>query len=655
LEAPVPGKTEFRKFLLPWLMGLLGGALFGLAEAGRAIFASTSIQGHLAVSLLLGIGALSCALVGGAAGLLVGFALLRAGDGRRAWAAFLSGLSANLVWGITEWWLTAPPAFAVDGTFHVRGNPYLLGATLLLLVGGLVAVVWKLHAWRPMLAACALLALLLGVWTFSAMRRIPPRSAAHASSPNVLWVTLDTARADHFGAYGSGVRTPNFDRVAREGVLFRQAFAEIAVTGPSHTSMLTGTGPWTHGLLLNCLPLPDKLTTFPEVLRAEGYRTAAFVSAYVLGGEFGFARGFDVYGDDFSMLRGSRGLVLFRSIDALRRHWNPDLDVQRRGQDTVDEALDWMSRSALGGVASGKGPWLLWVHLYDPHGPYEPPPPFSEAYYAGNPKDPRHTSMEPVHDVAHYFKKSLQGVTDLNWVLAQYAGEVSYTDMQLGRLLGFLDDHALTDSTIVVVNADHGESLGDHDVWFDHGGNLYDPETHVPLAIRYPSGLVPAQVVDEPVELLDVGPTILALTGRDLPPTMEGRPLNGLLGGGQDRVFARGLCYDRVVNLRARAEGRLDRPVWRMVGLRGARSLFVRREAPAASDEYYDMESDPGQGRDLLAGPIEDTQLRELLALLKGQADRILDGMGKEARQRSEKQELSEEQAARLRALGYVD
>ena len=261
------------------------------------------------------------------------------------------------------------------------------------------------------------------------------RSPVH---PNVLLITLDTFRADRIGAH-----TPNLLKLARSGIWFRQADCAVPLTLPSHATMLTGLLPLHHGLRNNGIgSLPPKLETLATVFAGAGYRTGAFVSSFVLDRRFGLARGFETYDD------------------AIARDPNDTaatFDAERRGGETVDRALAWLQRS------DGR-PWFTWVHLYDAHAAYAPPPPFPQSY----------------------------------------DGEVAYVDAQVGRLLGAID----REKTIIVVAGDHGESLGEHDE-LTHGLLLYESTLHVPLIIAGPE-IKPNEIL-QPVSTVEVASRIAAL------------------------------------------------------------------------------------------------------------------------------------------------
>jgi arylsulfatase A-like enzyme/Tfp pilus assembly protein PilF len=298
--------------------------------------------------------------------------------------------------------------------------------------------------------------------------------------PNLLLVTLDTVRADHLGSYGHGdAVTPWLDRLAGGGLRFAQASAPAPLTLPSHTTILTGLLPPHHGLRNNGAGgLSGNTATLAAVLAAKGYRTGAFVGAFVLDRRFGLGQGFEVYDDEIPRDPGA-GAVL---------------EAERPGRDVVDRALVWLARD-------DPRPFFLWVHLYDAHAPYAPPP----AWAARHPGRP-------------------------------YDGEISEADEQVGRLLSELDRRELDQRTVVAVTADHGEGLGEHGE-LTHGLLLYEPTIHVPLLLCAPGRLRP-RVVETPVGLVDLAPTLAGLLNKTFPApakgSLDGRDLSAaLLGGGE--------------------------------------------------------------------------------------------------------------------------
>jgi len=641
LSIPAP-----RGLLVAFPAAALGGLLYGLVDTLRVVLDDTLPPQAGRALLLAGLDGLVLAGAGLLAGLVL-WLLLRGPLGRRAvdplGAGLLVGLTAPFLLDLGEAWFRAPAPFTQAPPLHANPLAFVgivLGVALLALA--LVAVPLRRGATAASLIA---LALLCGRG-FQGARKVPAGQwAPTAGAPNVLIVTMDTSRADYFGAYGrTDVQTPNFDGVAAQGIRFDNAFSQIPVTGPSHTTIMTGRAPWEHGNLLNGLPIDPKYATLAQSLRANGWRTAAFVSAYVLDGSLGFSRGFEVYDDDFGWLQGWDGTVPGRIASMAARNQDPDAGLERRGGRTVDQALAWLDANARGDV-----PFFTWVHLFDPHGPYTPPPPWDTAYYQGDPRDPAHTSMEGATNVAAYLKPSLEGITDADYILAEYAGEISYTDSQVGRLLQWLQTSGHADDTVVILVADHGESLaGDHGIWFNHGDDLYEQSTWIPWAMRLPGGAHAVAVVPDPVELTDVAPTVYALTGVAAPDTVTGHSvLNTLASQGQPhRAYARGMCFDRPVNRDLRAKGEIDKPTYRIAALRFPGTRFVDHEYGADPSEAWAIEGpDPhrSESRAPIAIPVED----ELTGLTTG----LFQGSSV-ARSQTEQ---SEDAIKKLQALGYME
>ena len=295
------------------------------------------------------------------------------------------------------------------------------------------------------------------------------RPSAQAAPHNLLLVTLDTVRADHLGCYGyHHADTPNLDVIASEGVRFLAAESPVPLTLPAHASILSGLLPVHHGLHQNGYGhLPDAVETLATRLAVGGYRTGAFIGAFVLDRRFGLTRGFDRYDDD------------------VRRDPNgpPALEAERPGREVVDRALAWLAEK-------DDRPFFAWVHLYDAHAPYNPPEPF-RTRFADRP----------------------------------YDGGIAEDDAEVGRLLTELARRGWAATTVVAVVGDHGESLGEHGE-MTHGLLIYEATLHVPLLVRVP-GLLPAgTMVETPVSLVDLAPTLAALVGRPLAPA-GGHPLDG--------------------------------------------------------------------------------------------------------------------------------
>jgi tetratricopeptide (TPR) repeat protein len=285
-------------------------------------------------------------------------------------------------------------------------------------------------------------------------------SSAQGNRPDVLLVTIDTLRADHLGCYGyKNIKTPVLDALAKEGVRFERAFSPVPLTLPAHCSILTGTYPIYHGVRDNSgfILAPDQLT-LAEILKQAGYRTAAFVGAFVVDSKFGLGQGFDFYFDRFDLSR-------FENI-------SPGY-IQRTGDEVVRETIRWLESQRSG----PRAPFFIWMHLYDPHDPYTPPEPY-RSRHKDNP----------------------------------YDGEIEFSDANLGTLIDWLRVHERYENTLVVMAGDHGESLGEHGE-SKHGFFIYNATLHVPMIIRFPHGQYAGRSVTASVSLVDLLPTILQILG----------------------------------------------------------------------------------------------------------------------------------------------
>ncbi len=419
------------------------------------------------------------------------------------------------------------------------------------------------------LVACttAVAALGLGVWL---ARRGP--SARREPGLNVLLVTVDTLRADALGAYGRrAAATPWMDRLAKDGARFADARAHNVVTLPSHASILSGLTPIGHGIRDNAgFRFPANRATLATVLRGRGYRTGAFVSAFPLDSRFGLDRGFDVYDDAYANADTEGAFVI----------------EERRGADTVARALEWMK-------AQGGGPFFAWVHVYDPHFPYDPPPSFAASF-----------ATEPYH------------------------GEVAAADAALAPLLEPLLAAGRDGRTLVALTADHGESLGEHGE-MTHGIFAYEATLRVPLVFFAPRLFRPT-VVEETARLIDVAPTILDALEAPVPPEMEGRSLLPALGG--ERLPPADHYFEAL-------SAALNRGWAPLHGIVREGAKYVDLPLP----EIYDLRADPAEGRNLAASDPQRLEiLRGALAIL-----RRADPGWKRDREAADVRE-------RLAALGYI-
>jgi choline-sulfatase len=437
-----------------------------------------------------------------------------------------------------------------------------------------------------------ILLLNLEVWCAGQSARPPHKPRALPASshrPNIILITLDTTRADRMGFLGSkrGL-TPNLDAMAHQGVAFRRAYSHVPITTASHTTILTGTYPQFNRVNDFGIPLSPRLPYLPDLLHAQGYHTGAFVGSLILdpldGTAPGFDRGFDVYDAGFHLRR--HGMDRYKS-------------VERRAGDVVNHALAWLSQLP-------NGPFFLWVHLYDAHDPYDPPPPF-KARFASQP----------------------------------YDGEIAYADSAVGKLIAEIRKHGLYDETLIAVMADHGESLGAHGE-NTHGIFLYDETLHVPLLFKLPASHAAGKRIDARVRLVDVAPTILQEAGLPVPKEMQGESLSAMMmmkpaAGHRGAETAQ---EDRS----AYAETDYPHRAFGWSSLRALRSgkyLYVR----APERELYNQTIDPDAVRNLAGGAkaVADTIAAQLDAF-RSQTSQTLVELAKP----------DAEQMQKLQALGYV-
>lgn len=399
---------------------------------------------------------------------------------------------------------------------------------------------------------------------------------------NVLLITLDTTRADRLGCYGyDKPLTPVLDRLAAESVVFDMAIAQAAVTPVSHASILTGLDPYHHGLRVLhgnvANRLAEKHETLAEVWERSGGQTAAFVSAYPVGSDFGLHQGFELFDERYQQTDGNasgdQGTV------------NTD-ESQRRADETVDAALAW-----LGADRDRNSPLLMWLHFFDPH-------------------DPR---VVPPDEVQEKFVPAGQDRRD--WLLSVYDCEVFYMDSQIGRIVEAFKAEGLWEETVVVVVGDHGEGLGQHD-WWSHG-ILYQEQIRVPLIVRVP-GMKTVRRVGPLVRTIDIMPTLLETAGVEEAnwPRMDGASLKAALKTGRTGGIL--MAYSDSVNILS--YGRQDDPAQydhkhdKLYCIMQAGYKLIFHQLKPDESEFYNLNKDPGELNNL--APSKPYQMRVFMKYL---------------------------------------
>ena len=422
-----------------------------------------------------------------------------------------------------------------------------------------------------------------------------------APPAGLVLVVVDTWRADRLSIYGGPAPVPALESLAREGAAFEAAWSHVPATAPSVATVFTSRLPHRHGVRANgLLRLRDEATTLAEVLSAAGFRTGAVVSSFVLNPRFGLAQGFASFDADF------RDSVLTKQHGGFPFQGRKYPDFEQRADEATDKALAWLRATR---AAASSTPFFLFVHYFDPHWPYAPPP----EYQAD-----RHP----------------------------YDGEVAWTDVQLGRLLAGLRELGVYDAALVAVLGDHGEILDPGPRGSRHGGRLEDAVLHVPLVVRPPGGLARGVRVSAPVGLVDLSPTLLELLGLPPEPAFEGRSFAGLLAG--DAAPPREVLPFETLYWKLEAGGG---PV--LTGARGWDLKYVRRESDGVVvEEMYDTAADPAATHNLLgagAGAVAERRAADLARLRE--AAEAAAGAGEGTSAAIPLDPAAEE---RLRSLGYL-
>jgi arylsulfatase A-like enzyme len=512
-----------------------------------------------------------------------------------------------LATGATIVWLAM---LASDASLFSPGSLARYGIAALGVTGAIALACWigsrVFHspARSALAVGVALPALLVALaWIAHRQLEYPIRrtAAPKPGLPNVLFVTIDTLRADFTGAAtGGAVATPNLDRLGAEGVRFTTAISQVPTTTPSHVSMFTSNYPFAHGAK-NGVPMRADLPTLSAELAALGYHTAAFISAYTTRSTVtGLGGSFDVYQDSlnpalpFLANDEIEPLFPYRLLDRMAGNEIPAPVVNER----VESWLDGGPRE----------PFFAWVHYFDPHLPYRAPPEYEQRYLRAE--------MSPQERE-----------------IALYKAEISYTDDQLGALLASFERRGLLDDAIVVVTSDHGEAFNEPHPHVDagHGMYLYDSVLRVPLLFWSPQRIPAGRVVDEQVESIDIAPTLLELVAAERPAHFVGRSLVATWRGGAPGKES--VALSQTANV--------VRPRWFSVRTKQWKLLVNPDDG---KEELFDLGSDPEERSNLVERePGTAARYRDLLVRTM-RFDQ--EGAGLEV--------VDADTVRRLQALGYL-
>ncbi|MGD9546799.1 MAG: sulfatase [Candidatus Krumholzibacteriia bacterium] len=444
-----------------------------------------------------------------------------------------------------------------------------------------------------------------------------PEDPVAAPRPPVILIGIDTVRGDHVHAWGNpDIMTPNLDRLATDGVLFRRCQSTAPWTGPSFASILTGLLPYHHGFIGGDYGrLAEQFTTLGESLQGCGYATASFVTIRWLTRIFGLTQGFAVTESFFDQGKG----LASRSV--------------------TDGGLAFAA-------AHRDEPFFLFLHYFDAHAPYTPPPPYDRLYYEGDEKGPGEPLLATLKsDRNRLLEESrnsriydwLEGVTDWEFPVKQYAAGVTHVDDHVGQVLLGLEQLGLYDEAMIIVVSDHGEHLTEHGFYFTHS-LPYQEAVHVPLLIKWPGGRFAGSTVEERVSTVDILPTVLAALDLDPPAGMDGVALTDLAGGispgPQEPLFSE--------------QGSSPRDFCKSL-VKGDWKLIWFRTGDADRFELYDLARDPGETDDLA-----DRRPDILDGLRAGFAAVFAEDSPLSAAPPVPADDLGGEARKRLRSLGYI-
>ena len=445
-----------------------------------------------------------------------------------------------------------------------------------------------------------------------------PAAAAPAKKMyNVVVITSDAMRGDMLGANGNReVKTPNLDALAAKGVDFERAYTNITTTTPSHATLFTSLYPFDHRAYSNTGRISDKIVTMFEVLRDAGWHTAAIVN--------------------FAWLNPEVSNIV-QGVEELARC----VHVRK-----ADKTNKWVF-SFLDSRKGAAKPFMLWIHYGDTHTPYYAPGKYARMYYPAG-RNPRAAKPGSLQKIWHLFpehlrdnkytKRWLNGITDADYVIATNKGSVSWVDEQVGRLIDRLKSNGEWKNTIFVFTSDHGESLGEHGLWFIHAG-LYEPTAHIPLIIRVPGG--PSGVkLDVPVSLVDIMPTLLARLGVAAPADVRGEDIWKLLDG-KDHSGRTVFIEHAGGYLNALVTSR-----YKYIIHRKTKNIYPSYPMRKGKQELYDLVQDPHEQKNIAAKqPQLAAKLRKLIQDVRA---------GKHERFEAGQAKINPHTREMLRSLGYT-
>ena len=450
-----------------------------------------------------------------------------------------------------------------------------------------------------------LVALLVLVAVAAGLATLGPWSG-QAPRPSIILIVIDTLRPDHLGCYGYDLDTsPNIDAFAADGVVFENCKSQSSDTRLSMASMLSGFYPH-ETKVIGAHAVPEEVELLSEMLKPEGYKTAAVIGNFMLHRGWNYKQGFDIYDDEMN------------EHELVRQHFK-----ERTAGATTDRAIEILEQS-------GDEPLFLWVHYQDPHGTYTPPKEYGDMMKRPGVAPRTMQVNDKIHGrggIPSYQK--LGDHTDYHHYVAQYDGEIRYVDENLKRLMQALKDHGHYDDALIILTSDHGEGMGEQDWYFAHGWNVYEPLIHVPFIVKYGRKLSGRR--KDTVQLLDVVPTIVNLLDIEVSSSFRGRDFLRPLGKGRP-IFSEISGFDGYV-----ASVNID-------------GLKLIKERDRKVVKLYDLNQDPLEEHNLRLDQSRDAELLDL----HRQIVRMIDEDRLQIAHAGGPREIDEDEMQQIKSLGYT-
>jgi arylsulfatase A-like enzyme len=446
------------------------------------------------------------------------------------------------------------------------------------------------------------------------------RHSELSKKPNLIFISIDTLRADNLSCYGyKEINTHNVDALAQNGVRFAHSYTSIPITLPSHSSMMTGLHPMHHGALYNNSYLHKNNITLAEILREYGYNTAAFVSAFHLTARFNFHQGFNYLNYE----RKKSFLIIKFPLGKFKQSWIifflnsfrllAITDIERRGEEITASAMDWLKNNR-------NEPFFIFLHFWDPHSPYYPPKKYLKTSYHNN------ASLLQLLNIFNPLEKKYS-----------YDGEVVYVNEQIGILNQFFKSSELLKNSIIIFIADHGEGLEDHD-FKGHTDRVYEEQLHVPLIIIYPPLIPKGKIIKQPIDIVNIMPTILDMLNIPAPAGLDGSSLMPLIN---EEVKW------NPIPLYASASPTKELPFYRFGSIFKDDWKLICHLQNKRKDQLYYIKDDPAELNNLAEK--EKKKVSELKPLLLKWIGEIPKGAYIESKVEDK------ETIERLKALGYIN